>query len=231
VAQEHEIKINLKVPLERLIERAEATGFIKAGEIEQVDTYYDTGDWGLYNEVAALRTRSVDGRMKSFTYKKLYYMPKKAKPWFVEELETEFPVKGKAGQEIFRRLGMNWLGRPLSFRELAATLKRAGYQDEQIMPKQRLVYTKDDMELVIDDIGGVGVIVELESPTQDATDIIDGLIGKDSWERSLEGTGYLWLEKHKGFKLHKDYDRRLKDKPEWNVTDVDREWYQLQNVA
>jgi adenylate cyclase class IV len=229
VAQEHEIKINLRVPLTRLIEQAEAAGFIKVGEAEQVDTYYDTGEWGLYNQVAALRTRMVDGRMRSFAYKKLYYMPQRARPWHVEELEMEFPVKGKDAQEIFRRLGLSWQGRPMSQREIAAVLKRAGFQCEQVMPKRRLTYQKDDMELVVDDIDRVGVIVELESPTQDATGVINQLIGEDGWERSMDGTGYLWLEKHKGFTSHRDYDQRLKDNPEWNVTELDQEWYALQN--
>jgi adenylate cyclase class IV len=230
MAQEHEIKISLKVPLGTLVEQAEKSGFCKTGEAEQEDVYFDTQEWGLYNEVAALRTRAVDGLIKEFTYKKLYCMPKRAKPWFVEELETGFPIEGPIAQEIFERLGIESPTAPLGHHELVATLKAAGFQDEQRMPKHRLIYRKEDMELVVDSIDGLGVIVELESPTQDAEEVINDLIGSDSWERSLEGTGYLWLELHKGFTHHKDYDKRLKENPTWNVTDRDRDWYDRLNT-
>jgi inorganic triphosphatase YgiF len=72
VAREREIKIRLKgVAVDELVRRIQKLGFTHERTVKQTDIYFDTVDWFLYDQLAALRLRKVNGKDSSFSFKKL----------------------------------------------------------------------------------------------------------------------------------------------------------------
>lgn len=150
MAQEREIKIQLKISLEDFIKRIKKKGYKLIHKLNQVDIYFDTKNWFLYENIAALRLRQIDSKNYSFSFKD---------------------------------------------------------------------------EVTIDDAENVGIIVELECLNNEPLHIVKTLLDDNEWERSLEGTSYIWLKNVKGLTSHLKNLERFKTEPDWNVWDNEKEMY------
>lgn len=227
MAQEKEIKIQLRIPLSIFLERIQTKGFKLLHTIKQTDIYFDTKDWFLYEHLAALRLRLTDGKDYSFSFKKLFYLPKKQGNYYIEEIEIQSPFdKIDELDKIFNRLGILYRRNNFkSGKELTQYLILNQYLDEQKMAKIRQVYCDGRNEIEIDTIDNVGVVVELECLEDEPLDIIEDLLIKDEWDRSVEGTGYIWLKNVKGLTSHLSNLERFKTKPDWNVWKNERDMY------
>jgi len=228
MAREKEIKLDLVIPLDEFISRLESLGFEKRGEVAQRDNYFDTPEWSLYKNVAALRTREVDGKDHSFSFKKLFRVPGKKDPVYVEEIETKFPFTDKLTLgSIFGRIGLKEDTESLSsLKDMERVLLENGFQGEQVLLKTRKTFTdRNNNEIAIDDVDRVGTVVELECAEDEPVEFIKSLLSDSEWERSVKGTSYVWLEKAKGFTDHLSYQSKFDEDPLWNVLDSERELY------
>lgn len=226
MARENEIKISLKITLNDFIKRIEAKKFVLGSTVKQTDIYFDTKNWFLYSNIAALRLRQVDNKDNSLSFKKVFYL-KKIKDYYIEEIEVKFPISDIVKiRQIFNKLEIPYPEKVFNNRqELTNYLKNYGYFDEQIMPKTRRVYTNGDDEFVIDDIEHVGTIVELECKKNDPLKVVKTILKSVEWKRTLEGTSYIWLTNIKGLKSHLTNLKRFKKEPAWNVWNNERDWY------
>lgn len=227
MAQEKEIKIQLKIPIRTFVKRIRTRGFKLVKSIEQTDIYFDTADWFLYNHIAALRLRLTEGKDGSFSFKKVFYLPKKKDKFYIEEIETHAPFnQTEELLKIFSRVEIPYPGTVFnSGKELTAFLRQNRYFNEQIMPKTRTVYSDGKNEIVIDDIDRVGIIFELECTKEEPLDVIKKLLKSSEWSRSLEGSSYIWLKNVKGLTSHIANLERFKTEPDWNVWKNEREMY------
>ena len=226
--EEKEIKIELDIPLDVFLGRIEKRGFKKQKQITQSDNYFDTDDWKLYKNVAALRIRRVNNVDHSFAFKKVFHTPSRDNFQYVEEIEGEFPVSDNSKLiSILERLGMRAENYNINNGlELAELFKQNGYQDEQVLVKTRLAFSDDrNNEIVIDDVENVGLIIELECQEFNPLEVVKDMLQDHEWKRSVKGTSYLWLEKVKGFNDHIDYPEKFKQSADWNVWDNEREFY------
>jgi len=226
--QEKEIKIELKIPIEKFIRRAISAGFHEIEKIVQTDKYFDTPDWKLYKSVAAVRLRMVNGKDHSFAFKKVFHLPSKTDPIFVEEIEGKM-LSGDLNtfNIILDRLSIqtqNDMG--LDSASMTGVLLNAGFQDEQVMEKTRRIFIDGrDNEIVIDEIKDILEVIEIESKKDDPAKVLSKILKADEWSRSIAGTGYIWLEKIKGFSDHNNYSAKFTEKADWNVWDNEREVY------
>jgi len=226
--EEKEIKIELNIPLDDFLDRIEKIGFKRQKIVTQSDNYFDTEDWKLYKNVAALRIRQVNGVDHSFAFKKVFHTPDRDNFQYVEEIEDVFPVSDVSKLKlILDRLGMQTENYNIkNGLELAYIFKQNGYQDEQVLSKTRLAFCDDcNNEIVIDDVENVGVIIELECQDRSPIEVVKELLQDHEWNRSVKGTSYLWLEKVKGFDDHLDHQAKFKQSADWNVWDNEREFY------
>ena len=233
MAQEKEIKIKLTtLSLDEFIKRISKKGFKKEKEVKQNDIYFDTKDWFLYENIAALRLRIVNGKDDSFSFKKVFYLPKKKNNYFIEEIELKFPLEDtKTLKRIFSKIGLSYIDQSfISGKELTNFLKKQKYLDEQKMSKVRQVFKKGTDEIVIDNVDKVGVIIELECKENDPLEIIKTLLKDSEWERSIEGTSYIWLKNVKGLSSHIKNTERFKTEPIWNVWKTEENFYKKINT-
>lgn len=231
MAREKEIKIILKIDLNDFIKRIQNKSYKLLHTLKQTDIYFDTKDWFLYENIAALRLRQIDGKDSSLSFKKVFYLPE-IKDYYVEEIEVKFPLKDFTKlKEIFERVNIPF--KKDAFKtgaELTKYLSGYNYFDDQKMPKVRTVYSKDEDEVIIDDVENVGVIVELECLKNEPLHIVKTLLKDEEWSRSLEGTSYIWLKNVNGLTSHLKNLERFKTEPDWNVWDSERKWYsEIQN--
>ncbi len=226
MAQEKEIKIQLKIDLIEFIKRIQIKDYKLLHSLNQTDIYFDTTDWHLYNNIAAMRLRRIDNIDNSVSFKKVFFLPK-INDYYVEEIEVKFPLNdsGKL-KEIFDRVNI-----PIdkySFEngnELTKYLSKYGYFDEQRMLKTRRVFKNKENEVVIDDVENVGIIVELECLNDDPIQIVKTLLNDKEWIRSVEGTSYIWLKNVKGLTTHLNNIKRFEKEPNWNVWESEKEFY------
>jgi adenylate cyclase class IV len=225
MAREKEIKILLKISLKDFIKRIQKKGYKLLHTLKQTDIYFDTKDWFLYESIAALRLRQVDGNDSSFSFKKVFYLPK-IKDYYVEEIEVNFPLRDTAKlKEIFERIKIPYRNTFETGIELTKYLVNNKYFDEQKMSKTRIVYSNGEDEVIIDDVEKVGTIIELECIKNNPLHIVKTLLKDDEWDRSLEGTSYIWLKNVKGLTSHLKNLDRFKKEPNWNVWNNERKMY------
>ncbi len=226
MAQEKEIKILLNIDLDEFVKRIQKKGYKLQHILKQTDIYFDTKNWFLYKNIAALRLRQIDNKDSSFSFKKVFYLPKK-KDYYIEEIEVKFPFKDYAKlKEIFERVNIPFKESVFkSGSELTKYLSGYKYFDKQKMPKIRSVYSDGEDEITIDNVENVGIIVELECLENDPFHIIKTILKNKEWNRSLEGTSYIWLRKVKGLTSHLSNLERFKTEPDWNVWENERAMY------
>jgi adenylate cyclase class IV len=226
--EEKEIKIDLGIPLDVFLSREQKSGFDKKKEITQRDNYFDTENWDLYKNVAALRIRQVNGVDHSFAFKKVFCIPTRNDGHYVEEIEDRFPLQDKDKlMSVFERLGIKDNDRDISDAvSLEEVFKQNGFQGEQVLLKTRQAFEDSRKnEIVIDDVENVGTVIELECEDDEPMDIVKSLLENDEWTKSTLGTSYIWLEKMKGFTDHLEHKIRFAEKPDWNVLENEREYY------
>lgn len=226
MAREKEIKISLKINLNDFIDRIQKKGYKLLHTLNQTDIYFDTKNWFLYENIAALRLRQIDNKDSSFSFKKVFYLPKQ-KDYYVEEIEVKFPFKDFYElKKIFERVNIPFNKNLFkSGTELTNYLAKYKYYDEQKMPKVRKVYSNGEDEITIDVIKGVGTIVELECLKNEPLHIVKTLLKASEWQRSLEGTSYIWLKNVKGLTSHLKNLERFKTESDWNVWDNEKQMY------
>lgn len=226
MAREKEIKILLKITLNDFTKRIQKKGYKLLHTLNQTDIYFDTKEWFLYENIAALRLRQIDGKDDSFSFKKVFYLPK-ISDYYIEEIEVKFPLKDFTKlKEIFKKINIPFNKNAFSsVAKLTEYLSGYKYFDEQIMPKKRRVYSNGEDEVTIDDIKNVGTIVELECLKNDPLHVVTTLLEDKEWTRSLEGTSYIWLKNVKGLTSHLKNLNRFKTKPDWNVWDNEIKMY------
>jgi adenylate cyclase class IV len=228
--EEKEIKIKLGIPLGIFLERVKDLGFEKKKEITQRDNYFDTEDWHLYRNVASLRTRQVNGVDHSFAFKKVFRLPDRTNDHYVEEIEGHLPVKEDSDKlrSIFDRLGIKEDVSTVSdSKSFSAVLRKSGFQDEQVLMKTRQAFRDlKGNEIVVDDVENVGTIIELECEDMDPLNVVRDLLEDAEWTKSTLGTGYIWLEKVKGFNDHLGHENKFAEKPDWNVWENEHEYYE-----
>lgn len=231
MAREREIKVILKIPLKEFIQRIREKGYKQKRSFKQKDTYFDTKDWYLYKNIAALRLRQIENKDHSFSFKKIFYFPKKHGGYYVEELITNAPFTKKNELfEIFDRLKIPHHSNSIkSFAELKKHLENNKFLGEQVINKKRTIYMKDRNEFVIDDIDKVGITVELECAEYEPLEVIKNVLSKSEWERSVEGTSFRWLRNVRGFTSHLNNLKRFESEPNWNVWKNEKDWYKKQN--
>jgi adenylate cyclase class IV len=227
--EEKEIKIELKIPIEQFLKRARKLGYKNQKTITQTDNYFDTTDWKLYKSVASVRIRRVNGKDHSFAFKKVLNIPTRSNSHYVEEIEGAFPItRHDAVKDIFERLSIKCddYTSIVNGEQLANVFLINGLQGEQVMSKvRRSLIDANKNEIVIDDIENVGTVVELECEDNEPLEVVKSLLDDDEWSRNITGTGYMWLEKVKGFNLHLKYPKRFSKDPDWNVWENEREMY------
>jgi adenylate cyclase class IV len=233
MAREKEIKIKLKIPLNRFLKKIDSYGFKLERTVEQTDAYFDKKDWYLYESLAALRLRQVDGKDYSFSFKKLFYLPKRKDKYFIEEFEIGFPInKIDDLKKIFDRLGISYDKRPfVKGSALRNFLISSGYFDEQVMTKTRKIYLKDYNEIVIDNVTKVGTIIEIEAKRGEPLELVETILNKSEWKRNIEGTSFAWLRKVKGLKSHLTNLDWFEREPDWNVWENERMMYSKLNES
>lgn len=226
MAREKEIKIQLKIGLDDFIKRIQKKGYKLVHKLNQTDIYFDTKDWFLYENIAALRLRQIDGKDSSFSFKKVFYLPK-IKDYYIEEIEVKFPIKNfDDAREIFKKVNITFNKTVLkNGKEITKYLSKHNYFDEQNMPKLRTVYSNGEDEITVDDVENVGIIVELECTNNDPLHIIKRLLKDSDWDRSLEGTSYIWLKNVKGLTSHIKNLERFITEPDWNVWNNEKKMY------
>jgi len=225
--EEKEIKIELNIPLDIFLSRIQGLGFEKKKEITQRDNYFDTDDWKLYKDVAALRIRQVDGIDHSFAFKKVFCVPTRSGGHYVEEIEDGLPIRNMEKlSSVFDRLGIKNDDDISDGPGLEEVLKRNGFQGEQVLMKTRQAFNNNGNEIVIDDVENVGTIIELECESDEPMDVVKDILNDDEWTKSILGTSYIWLEKMKGFTDHRNNKNRFSEDPSWNVWDNEREMYE-----
>lgn len=226
MAREKEIKIVLKISLDDFIKRIQKKVFKLLHTQKQKDIYFDTKDWFLYENIAALRLRQVDGKDNSFSFKKVFYLSK-IDDYYVEEIEVSFPIKKfSVAKKIFERLNIPFKKSSLkNGKEISKYLAKYGYYNEQEMSKIRTVYSNEEDEVIMDDVENVGLIVELECQKNNPLHIVKTLLKESEWERSIEGTSYIWLKNVKGLTSHVINIKRFKKQPDWNVWENERIMY------
>lgn len=227
MAQEKEIKIQLRIPLNVFLKRIQTKGFKLLNTIKQTDIYFDTRDWHLYENLAALRLRQIKGKDYSFSFKKLFFIPKEKNNYYIEEIEVNFPLKDIPKlKEIFERLEISFNRNVITDgKGITYYLSKNGYYDEQKMQKTRRVYLNGDDEITIDDVDKVGIIVELECLKNNPLDVVTTLLADNEWTRDVEGTSYIWLKNVKGLTSHLSNLDKFKTKPDWNVWENERDMY------
>jgi adenylate cyclase class IV len=227
MAREREIKLKLILPFEEFLARLSEHGFKKEKEIEQIDNYFDTPDWYLYKNVAALRTRKVNKADHSFSFKKVFHLPLKKDSVYVEEIEKNFPITDESINDVLSRLKIGESPSKISsLEDIETFLLKNGFQNEQLMRKIRQVWNDNSgNEVVIDDVDLVGTVVELECREDEPMEFVNSLLSDNEWGRSIEGTSYAWLEKAKGFTDHLSYEKKFNENPRWNVWDNEQEIY------
>ena len=104
-------------------------------------------------------------------------------------------------------------------------LAKHKYLDEQKMPKVRTVYSDGEDEIIIDVAENIGTIVELECRNNNPLHVVKNLLDDGEWERSVEGTSYIWLKNVKGFDSHIKNIERFKSEPNWNVWNNEKDFY------
>lgn len=229
MAREKEIKIRLtSLNTNEFVVRIKALGFKLIDIEQQEDVYFDTTDWHLYEHLAALRIRKVAGKDKSFSFKKMFYIPGRLDPYHIEEIEVKLPLTADAEfKTILAKLQIRHRGElPTNSSELTAFLATHGYLDEQHMPKTRSIYKKGDNEVVIDKLEQIGTVIELECAKDEPMVLVNTLLKQHEWERSTEGTSYMWLAKVKGLSSHSANVERFKTEPSWNVWRHENSLYQ-----
>jgi len=226
MAREKEIKILLKITLNDFTKRIQKKGYKLLHTLKQTDIYFDTKEWFLYENIAALRLRQIDGKDDSFSFKKVFYLPKTS-DYYIEEIEVKFPLKDFTKlKEIFERINIPFNKNAFSSgAKLTEYLSGYKYFDEQKMPKTRRVYSNGEDEVTIDDVKNVGTIVELECLKNDPLHVVTTLLKDKEWNRSLEGTSYVWLKNVKGLTSHLKNLKRFKTRPDWNVWDNETKMY------
>ena len=164
----------------------------------------------------ALRLRLVNDNDNSFSFKKVFYTPLNKNKFYVEEIETKFPFTRISDfKNIFERLQIEYNSRKFrSGQELVEFMRTNNYYDDQIMSKVRQVFVMNDNEMVIDNVDKVGTIIELECKNDDPLVIIKTILNDDEWERSVEGTSYMWLKNVKGLTSHISNFKSLKKVPD-----------------
>lgn len=226
MAQEKEIKILLKINLSEFIKRILANGYRFVHKLNQADIYFDTRDWFLYKNIAALRLRKIDDIDNSFSFKKVFYIPNK-NDYYVEEIETNFPLHDHEKiKQIFNKVNIPFKADVLlDGVTLTRYLAKCRFFDDQKVLKVRTVYAKNGDEIIIDDVDKVGTIVELECLKNDPLAVVKTLLKPNEWDRSLEGTSYIWLKNVKGLNSHIKNIERFKTKPDWNVWENEKAMY------
>jgi adenylate cyclase class IV len=228
MAQEKEIKIILKgLSLSEFISRIKSHGFVYKNKSNQLDIYFDTKDWYLYESVAALRLRIVNDKDHSFSFKKNFYLPNRTNKQYIEEIETKSPfIDTITLKKIFSRLNIDYPNiKYKSGKEIIKFLNEHKYFDTQKMSKVRQVFQKEDNEVVVDDIDQIGIVVELECQKDEPLEVVRTFLKDSEWSRGLIGTGVIWLEKVKGLTSHHDHQNKFLIKPDWNVWPNEREMY------
>jgi adenylate cyclase class IV len=226
MAQEKEIKIQLKISLSDFIKRIQNDGFKLTHTLKQTDIYFDTKDWYLYENTAALRLRQIANKNYSFSFKKVFYLAK-LQDFYIEEIEVKYPFQDfNTLKEMFEKLNIPFDKEVFKNKSsLTKHLALNNFFDEQIMPKTRRVYSKGEDEIVIDDVENVGIIVELECQKNNPLHVVKNLLKDNEWDRSLEGTSYAWLKNVKGLTSHIKNLERFKKEPSWNVWKNEIEFY------
>ncbi|QQS38811.1 CYTH domain-containing protein [Candidatus Woesebacteria bacterium] len=227
MAQEKEIKIQLKIQLDDFVKRIQRKGYKLVHKLNQTDIYFDTKDWFLYESIAALRLRRIDNNDSSFSFKKVFYLPKQ-KDYYVEEIEVKFPINNfDEAKKIFEKVTIPFDKSILkSGSELTKYLAKYNYFDEQKMTKLRTVYSKGEDEITIDEADNVGIIIELECQNNEPLHVVKTFLSDNEWERSVEGTSYIWLKNVKGLTSHIKNLERFKTEPDWNVWENEKEMYE-----
>jgi adenylate cyclase class IV len=227
MAREKEIKIKLTTLSHKdFIDRITSKGFKLINTIEQEDIYFDTIGWYLYENLAALRIRKTNSKFESFSFKKMFYLPNRADHYYIEEIETKFPIKDKTTfVSTLNKIQIKAKTLPSSGYDLVKFLRAAGYLDEQHMPKTRQVYKNGSNEIVIDEVDKVGTIIELECQDDEPLELARTILKGKEWVRSTEGTSYMWLKKVKGLNSHIANVKRFQDNPSWNVWPGERAMY------
>lgn len=235
MAQEKEIKIQLKISLKDFVKRIRKKGYKLIHKLNQTDIYFDTKNWFLYENIAALRLRQIDNKDSSFSFKKVFYLPK-IKDYYIDEIEARFPIGNfNDAKEIFEKINIVFDKNALkNGEELTKYLVKHKYFDEQKMSKLRTVFSDGEDEIIIDDVENVGIIVELECLNNNPLHTVKRLLKNNEWVRSLEGTSYVWLKNVMGFTSHLKNFKKFKKDPDWNVWDNEKDMYskiQKENIS
>jgi len=227
MAQEKEIKVILSIPLEDFINRLLKANFAREKVLFQKDQYFDTKERFLYKSVAALRIRTNGDGVKKFAFKKLFNFSNKKNKWYVEEVEKALPFfMNLEFKEVFAKLKIYDL--PDSFNtaeSLKDFLTQNGYIGDVTISKERTVFNRGDVEIVVDDIKDLGIVIEIECKSGDPHQLAKEILSENEWTITVEGTSNLWMRKNRGLDDHLEYLRRLQTDPEWNVWETERSWY------
>jgi len=171
---EKEIKFIIKTSkLDNIVEIILKSGFQETFVLNIRDIYPDTDDFNLLKNLKGYRERVV----KVISVKNIPSdMP----------AQKKFVYKKKEGETVYEK--------KLTEDEFKKETK--GLKKHIVIDKNRFVFVKNDIEIVIDVIRGIGNLLEIECRGEsEPQEVFDSLGMKEDWvERTRLGTTELWLK-------------------------------------
>lgn len=175
---EKEIKFIIKTDrIDEIVGAILKADFKETSVLKIKDTYYDTSDFTLLKNLQGFRKRVTE-------VISMRNIPSDASP------QEKFVYKKKIGETIYEK----------KLVETQFFKKTKDLKNHIVIEKNRFVFVKDDVEIVVDIIRGVANLLEIECRGEnEPQQVFDSLRIKPDWvERTKLGATELWLEKING---------------------------------
>ncbi|TSC94789.1 MAG: hypothetical protein CEN87_323 [Parcubacteria group bacterium Licking1014_1] len=177
---EKEIKFIIKTDrIDEIIGTILKANFEETSVLKIKDTYPDTKDFALLKSLQGFRKRVIE-------VISVRNIPSDT------PIQEKFVYKKKIGETVYEE----------KITEAQFTGKTKSLENHIVIEKNRFIFVKDDVEIVVDIIYGVGNLLEIEcSKNSKPQQVFNSLGMKQDWvERTKLGTTELWLEKYRAKK-------------------------------
>ena len=172
---EKEIKFIIKTDrIDEIVGTILKANFEETSVFKIMDTYFDTSDFAFLKNLQGFRKRVTE-------VISVRNIPSDA------PTQEKFVYKKKIGETVYEE----------KLTEIQFIKKTKGLENHIMIEKNRFVFIKDDVEIVIDVICGVGNLLEIECSGESMPQQVFNSLGmKQDWvERTRLGVTELWLEK------------------------------------
>ncbi|MEK7540966.1 MAG: CYTH domain-containing protein [Patescibacteria group bacterium] len=174
---EEEIKFIIKTDrIDEIVGTILKANFEETSVLKIKDTYPDTKDFAILKSLQGFRKRVIE----VISVKNI---PSDA------PIQERFVYKKKIGETVYEE----------KITEAQFAEKTKSLKNHIVIEKNRFVFVKDDVEIVVDIVCGVGNLLEIEcSKDSKPQQVFNSLGMKHDWvERTKLGATELWLEKNR----------------------------------